>query len=378
MSHKQPRPALDSLEVAAGNGLLHRRAFLTSGAALAAAMTGYTLSDTAAAQQLADAPWSTKAGTPIPEYATPSSFEKHVVRTLTNPRGEPRTQHARTPHHLLNGTFTPNGLHFVISHSGAPDIDPAQHRLVIHGLVRRPLEFTLDTLARYPMQSRMTFVECGGNSAPLFSNEPVQAGVQTIHGLASCAEWTGVMLSTLLEEAGIDSKAKWLIAEGADSLALSRSVPMSKALDDAMIALYQNGERLMPGNGYPMRLLLPGWEGNLNVKWLRRIKLTTGPTHTKDETSKYSDLLPDGKAHQFTFVQGVKSLITFPSFGRDLDGRGLYEISGLAWSGAGRIAKVEISTDGGASWKEAALQGPIFPKSFTRFRLAWDWNGASA
>jgi sulfane dehydrogenase subunit SoxC len=167
------------------------RAFLTSGAALAAAMTGYTLSETAAAQQLTDAPWSTKAGIPIPEYATPSSFEKHVVRTLTNPRGEPRTQHARTPHHLVNGTFTPNGLHFVISHSGAPDIDPAQHRLVIHGLVRRPLEFTLDTLARYPMQSRMTFVECGGNSAPLFSNEPMKAGVQTLHGLVSCAEWTG-------------------------------------------------------------------------------------------------------------------------------------------------------------------------------------------
>src|SRR5215510_9181322 len=301
MSHKQPRPAFDSLEVAAGNGLLHRRAFLTSGAALAAAMTGYTLSEDAAAQQLTDAPWSTKAGIPIPAYATPSSFEKHVVRTLTNPRGEPRTQHARTPHHLVNGTFTPNGLHFVISHSGAPDIDPAQHRLVIHGLVRRPLEFTLDTLARYPMQSRMTFVECGGNSAPLFSNEPVQAGVQTIHGLVSCAEWTGVMLSTLLEEAGIDSKAKWLIAEGGDSLALSRSVPMNKALDDAMIALYQNGERLMPGNGYPMRLLLPGWEGNMNVKWLRRLKLTELPAMTKDETSKYTILLKDGKAWQFVF-----------------------------------------------------------------------------
>src|SRR5215510_14384410 len=186
MSHKQPRPALDSLEVAAGNGLLHRRAFLTSGAALAAAITGYTLSDTAAAQQLTDAPWSTKAGTPIPEYATPSSFEKHVVRTLTNPRGEPRTQHARTPHHLLNGTFTPNGLHFVISHAGDPDVDPEKHRLVIHGLVKQPLVFTLDALARYPMVSRMSFLECGGNSAPLFSKEPIQASVQALHGLFSC------------------------------------------------------------------------------------------------------------------------------------------------------------------------------------------------
>src|SRR5207253_2189687 len=184
MTHQ--RRALDTLEIAAGNGLLHRRAFLTSGAALAAAMTGYTLSDTASAQQLADAPWSTKAGIPIPEYATPSSYEKHVVRTLTNPKGEPRTQHARTPHHLVNGTFTPNGLHFVISHSGAPDIDPAQHRLVIHGLVKQPLEFTLDTLGRYPMVSRMTFVECGGNSAALFSNEPEQASVQTLPAIASC------------------------------------------------------------------------------------------------------------------------------------------------------------------------------------------------
>src|SRR5207253_3385628 len=200
MTHQ--RRALDTLEIAAGNGLLHRRAFLTSGAALAAAMTGYTLSDTAAAQQLTDAPWSTKPGIPIPEYATPSSFERHVVRTLTNPKGEPRTQHARTPHHLLNGTFTPNGLHFVISHSGAPDIDPDKHRLVIHGLVKRPLEFTLDALARYPMVSRMTFVECGGNSSPLFSKEAAQGSVQALHGLASCAEWTGVRLSTLLDETG--------------------------------------------------------------------------------------------------------------------------------------------------------------------------------
>src|ERR1051325_364083 len=253
MTHQ--RRTLDNLEIAAGNGLLHRRVFLTGGAALAAAMTGYALNDTASAQGLTDAPWSTKPGIPIPEYATPSSFEKHVVRTLTNPKGEPRTQHARTPHHLVNGTLTPNGLHFVISHSGAPDIDPARHVLVIHGLVKRPLEFTLDTLARYPMQSRMTFVECGGNSAELTPNEPVQAGVQALHGLVSCAEWTGVMLSTLLEESGIDPKAKWLIAEGADSLALSRSGPLSKGLDAALVALYQNGERLMPGNGYPMRLL---------------------------------------------------------------------------------------------------------------------------
>ncbi len=250
------------LEVVGGNGLLDRRAFLRGGAAFAAAMTGYTFVQSAAAEPLADDSWSREPGTLVPAYGVPSRFEKNVARTLSNPKGEPRTQHARTPHHLINGTITPNGLHFVISHAGDADIDPDKHRLIIHGLVKRPLMFTLDTLARYPTVSRMTFVECGGNSAPFFSKEPIQASVQALHGLVSCAEWTGVRLSTLLEETGIDSKAKWLIAEGADAPALSRSVPLTKALDDAMIALYQNGERIMPGNGYPMRLLLPGWEGN--------------------------------------------------------------------------------------------------------------------
>jgi sulfane dehydrogenase subunit SoxC len=369
---------MEDLEVVAGNGLLHRRAFLRGGAAFAAAMTGYMLSDSVAAQQLADDPWSTRPGTPIPEYGVPSSFEKNVSRTLTNPKGEPRTQHARTPHHLLNGTFTPNGLHFVISHSGAPDIDPAKHRLVIHGLVKQPLAFTLDALSRYPMASRMAFVECGGNSAPLFSNVPVQGTVQGLHGLVSCAEWTGVMLSTLLEEAGIDPKAKWLIAEGADSLALSRSVPVAKALDDAMIALYQNGERLMPGNGYPMRLLLPGWEGNMNVKWLRRIKLTELPGMSYYEARTYAPILPNGKAYQFYFLQEVKSFVTHPSPGLTLRGPGFYEISGVAYSASGRIAKVMVTADGGKTWAQAALQEPVLPKAFTRFRAPWRWDGGPA
>ena len=369
---------MEDLEVVAGNGLLHRRAFLRGGATFAAAMTGYVLSDSVTAQQLADDPWSTKPGTPIPEYGVPSSFEKGVSRTLTNPKGEPRTQHARTPHHLLNGTFTPNGLHFVISHSGAPDIDPAKHRLVIHGLVKKPLAFTLDALSRYPMVSRMAFVECGGNSAPLFSNVPVQGTVQALHGLVSCAEWTGVMLSTLLEEAGIDPKAKWLIAEGGDSLALSRSVPVAKALDDAMIALYQNGERLMPGNGYPMRLLLPGWEGNMNVKWLRRIKLTELPGMSYYEARTYAPILPNGKAYQFYFLQEVKSFVTHPSPGLTLRGPGFYEISGVAYSASGRIAKVMVTADGGKTWAQAALQNPVLPKAFTRFRVPWRWDGGPA
>ncbi len=191
---------LERLEAVAGNGLLGRRAFLRGGAAFTAAVTGYTLARSAGAAPLTDDPWSLVPGAISPPYEQRSRFEGKVVRTLSNPKGETRTSHARTPHQLINGTFTPNGLHFTIVHSGTPDIDPDKHRLVIHGLVKRPLAFTLDALARYPMVSRMTFVECGGNSAPMFSKEPIQASVQALHGLASCAEWTGVPLSTLLEE----------------------------------------------------------------------------------------------------------------------------------------------------------------------------------
>jgi sulfane dehydrogenase subunit SoxC len=244
--------------------------------------------------------------------------------------------------------------------------------------VKQPLVFTVDALSRYPMESRMAFVECGGNSAPLFSKEPIQANVQALHGLVSNAEWTGVKLSTLLEEAGIDPKAKWVIAEGADTAALNRSVPLAKCLDDAMIALYQNGERIMPGNGYPMRLLLPGYEGNMCVKWLRRLKLTDQPAMTYYESRNYSPILPGGKAYKFYFLQEVKSFITHPSFGQTMKGSGFYEISGIAFSGTGRIAKVMVSADGGKSWGEAALQGPVHSKAFTRFRMPWRWDGGPA
>ena len=378
MAQARTQLSPDDVRPVAANGLLDRRTLFKGGAAFAAAMTGYTLSDPAAAQRLRDAPWSGVPGNLVKAYGTPSRYEDGVLRTLSNPDGQPRTQHGRTPHHLLNGTFTPNGLHFVISHSGNPDIDPELHRLAIHGRVRRPLSFSLDTLMRYPMVSRMTFLECGGNSAPLFSPEPIDTDVQTIHGLCSCAEWTGVPLATLLEETGIDPGAKWFVAEGADSLALHRSVPLAKALDDAMIALYQNGERLMPGNGYPMRLLLPGWEGNMNVKWLRRIELTDAPAMGYYEARTYAPILPDGKAYQFYFLQEVKSFITHPSPGLNLSGAGLYEVSGVAYSANGRIARVLVSADGGRSWAQAALQAPVQPKAFTRFRIPWRWDGGPA
>jgi sulfane dehydrogenase subunit SoxC len=199
-----------------------------------------------------------------------------------------------------------------------------------------------------------------------------------LHGLVSCAEWTGVRLSTLLDEVGVDPAARFVLAEGGDAAGMSRSVPLAKAMDDALIALYQNGERIRPSNGYPMRLLLPGYEGNMQVKWLRRLKLVAAPVMTKDETSKYTLLQPDGTALQFVFPMEAKSVIMRPSPDASLQKPGLYEISGLAWSGAGRIVKVEVSSDGGLSWAEAFLQEPVLSKALTRFRLAWRWNGGPA
>jgi sulfane dehydrogenase subunit SoxC len=374
------RYSKNPIQQVAGNGLLDRRALLGRGVMLAGAVgvgTAGSLTG-AAAEPLAEAPWSLHPGNPVPPYQRASRFEDYVVRTVDNQHNDPGGQRARTPHQLLKGIITPNGLHFTIMHSGIPDIDPAQHKLVIHGMVRQPLVFTLDGLSRYSMVSRIGFTECGGNSAPLFSNEPIQANLQALHGLSSCAEWTGVPLATLLDEAGVDLRAKWIIAEGADSAHLTRSVPLKKVMDDAMVALYQNGERIQPGQGYPMRLWLPGYEGNMNVKFLRRVQVTDQPGMTYYESKIYSDPLPGGKDTQFYFVNEVKSFITSPSPGLDLREPGVYEISGIAYSGSGRIAKVMVSADGGKSWAEAALQEPRLPKAFTRFSLPWRWDGGPA
>ncbi len=362
-------------EPVAGNGLLHRRALLERGVMLAGVVATGAGSQVASAEPLTNGPWSLAPGVPIPHYGQPSKFEQKVVRTLSNPKLEPRTSGARTPHHLLNGTITPNGLHFVVARGGETEIDPDKHRLLIHGLVRQPMVYTVDALHRYPMVSRISFVECGGNSAPLYSKEPIQGNVQALHGLCSCAEWTGVALATLLDEVGVDPKAKWFIAEGADLPTMNKSIPLAKAMDDAMIALYQNGEAINPSNGYPMRLLLPGYEGNMNVKWLRRIKLVESPVMAINETKQYTILRPDGKAWQFYFPQEVKSFITHPSPGLSIKGPGFYEISGISFSGNGRISKVEVSADGGKSWAQAALQQPVLSKAFTRFRMAWKWDG---
>ena len=363
-------------EFAAGNGLLDRRTLLRAGA-LAAGIAGVGTGIASAADSIgADAPdWMKKPGAPFSSYGVPSHWQNKVERLFTVAPGRAGTGSSRTPIHLMEGTMTPNGLHFERHHNGVPDIDPSRHELAIHGMVKRPLAFSVETLMRYPMESQIRFIECAGNSGGYSQPEPQQTTAGGINGLISCSEWTGVRLATLLDEAGVAPGAKWVIAEGADAAAMSRSVPLEKCLDDAMIALYQNGEAIRPEQGYPMRLLLPGFEGNMNVKWLHRLNVVDQPVNARDETAHYTELMPDGKARQYMLLQDVKSVIVKPSFGMSMKGPGFYEISGLAWSGAGRISKVEISADGGKSWAAAALGAPVLPKAPTRFRLAWQWAG---
>lgn len=374
---KRSEPDMER-EVVAGNGLLHRRIFLNRGLALLSAGGIAGFSGPAAGIEVRPH-WMRAPGAGMSGYGSPSRFEQNVRRTaIASQPGTTGSGVSRTPLERLEGMITPNGLHFERHHSGVPEIEPDAHRLLIHGLVKRPLVFDMNALVRYPMQSRIQFIECSGNSRANLGESPPALSCGAIHGLVSCSEWTGVPLSILLDEVGVAPGARWLVAEGADSAAMTRSVPIEKAMDDALLAVYQNGERLRPENGYPLRLFLPGYEGNMSVKWLRRIKLTAEPAMTKDETSKYTDLLPGGKSLQFTFPMEVKSVITTPSAGLALNGPGLYEISGLAWSGLGKIRRVEVSADGGRTWGEAALTEPVMPKALTRFRMAWRWNGGPA
>jgi len=364
------------LDLIAGNGLLQRRAFL-AGALL---VPGAFAAQHARGEGLADAAWSRQPGAPPRGYGMPAPQESGVVRqTYTDTPGvAPGAAVSFTPLEKLRGRITPNGLHFERHHAGVPAVDPQQHRLVIHGLVSRPLSFGVNDLLRYPLVSRLHFLECSGNSLVNALPEPQQLPCGVIHGLVSCAEWTGVPLGLLLSEAGVSPEAEWGIAEGADGARMNRSIPLAKLREDALVALYQNGERLRPEQGYPLRLFLPGWEGNTSVKWLRRIELARAPVHSREETARYSDLVAGGRARQFTFEMGVKSVITHPSVGADLGPHGVYEISGLAWSGAGKIARVELSADAGASWSEAELEEPVLPRCLTRFRIAWRWDGAPA
>jgi sulfane dehydrogenase subunit SoxC len=276
------------------------------------------------------------------------------------------------------GTLTPSGLHYERHHGGIPNIDPARHSLVIHGMVDRPIKYSLADLKRFPTVSRTYFLECSGTTGSeiMKATEPT---VQRTHGLVSTSEWTGVPLSTLLRQTGLTSGAAWVLAEGADAAVMTRSVPIDKCLSDALIVFAQNGEAIRPEQGYPMRLFLPGWEGNINIKWLRRLEVSDKPFYTREETSKYTDIITKtGKSRIFTFTMEAKSVITFPSGEMRLPGAGFYEVTGLAWSGRGKIARVEVSTDGGKTWSLAALQDPVLPISQTRFRFPWIWDGKPA
>jgi sulfane dehydrogenase subunit SoxC len=299
-------------------------------------------------------------------YGQRSAFEQ-TVRI-------PRSWSASlTPLQDSHGILTPSALHFERHHNGVPVIDPVRHRLIIHGMVEQPWTFTLDDLKRFPAISRLAFIECSGNSA-IEWRAPTGQTVQQTHGLTSTSEWTGVALKTVLREVGVKPEASWMLAEGSDAAAMTRSLPLAPLVEEAILCYAQNGEPLRPEQGYPLRLLVPGWEGNTCIKWLRRLKLGTAPFMTREETSQYTDLMPDGTARQFTMVMEAKSVITFPSGGQRVR-PGFVDIRGLAWSGRGRITQVDVTTDGGQSWQRAVLQDPVLPKCHTRFHFPWQWNG---
>ncbi|MHC2335262.1 sulfite dehydrogenase [Bradyrhizobium sp. USDA 4454] len=360
-----------------------RRRFLQAGAALAG---GSAISGVAGSPALAEQgnnlppnvpEWMKAPGDPMGSqpYGTPSIHEKGVVKNISKTLPQYISASGRTPLQELDGIITPNGLFYERHHGGVPTIDPAEHRLMLHGMVDRPLVFTMEDIRRFPSQSRIHFLECSGN--PVYT-KPYGKTASDLVGLLSCAEWTGVPLKTVLDEAGLQAGAKWIVAEGADAAALTRSIPIEKCLDDAMLVYSQNGERLRPQQGYPLRLLLPGFEGNMSVKWLRRLKVVAEPAYSREETAKYTDPMPDGTSREFTFYMEAKSIITRPSGGQKLATHGFHEITGIAWSGRGKIKSVEVSFDEGKSWQQAELQEPVLTRALTRFRLPWHWDGSPA
>jgi len=364
---------------------LDRRSFLKGSVALASGAAVAAVPGVAATANPENLPphvpdWSKALGdgVDVTPYGTPSAFETGVARRnvewLT---ATPQSSVSFTPLADMHGIITPNGLHFCRHHGGIAEIDPEDHRLIIHGLVERELMFTMKDLLRLPSVSRIHFLECAANGGMEWRGAQLEA-VQFTHGMISCCEWTGVRLSTLLDQCGIRPTAKWLLAEGADSSGMTRSIPLHKALEDCLIVYAQNGEMLRPEQGYPLRLLVPGWEGNMSIKWLRRIEVGDQPWHTREETSKYTDLMPTGKARQFTWFQECNSVITSPSMEKPIDGKGFVEIRGLAWSGQGKIKRVDISADGGKNWQPAQIDGPVFDKALTRFRMPWQWDGKPA
>jgi sulfane dehydrogenase subunit SoxC len=327
------------------------------------------------------ADWGTKLGYPVNKhpYGIPSPYEHNNVRRTTEllSSGDMYASVAMSPIHESVGIITPNGLFFNRSHGGTAIIDPNKYRLMIHGLVKKPIVLTLDQLKRYPSESRIHFIECPANGStgwrgPQFNN------LQFMKGMMSSAEWTGVKLSVLLKDLGLKPGAKWMLAEGSDNSEMGRTIPIEKVLDDAMLVWGQNGEALRPDQGYPIRLLVPGWEGNLNVKWVKRLEFGKEPWHAKEETSKYTMLQANGKAIRYFWPMEVNSIITSPCPEKpwtDLKVGDIVEIEGLAWSGQGTIKHVDMSFDGGHNWVEVPLKGLVLPKSWTRFSYMYKWDG---
>ena len=313
-------------------------------------------------------------------YGMPSLYEHNVVRrtsSLMSSAGDMHAAISMTPLHELNGIIVPNGLHFTRTHNGVAHVDPNEYRLMIHGLVEKPIVLTLDELKRYPSESKILFLECPSNSAAEWKG-PQFGTLQFVKGMMSCSEWTGVRLSTILNELGLKPEAKWMLAEGSDGSEMSRTLPIEKVLDDVMIVYAQNGEALRDEQGYPVRLMAPGWEANLCVKWLKRLEFGDKPWYAKEETSKYTALTASGKAIQHFYANEVNSVITSPCPEKpwsDLKVGDLVEIEGLAWSGHGTIRGVDISLDGGKNWTEASLEGLVLPKAWTRFSYMYKYEG---
>lgn len=355
-----------------------RRAFLAGGLALGggALAGGARAAGDPAIVNLP--PWTRELGpgVDVSPYGLPSPFEADVIRRnvpwLT---ADPVSSVNFTPLHDLDGIITPNGLCFERHHAGVAMIDPAEWRLMVHGMVEKPLVFTLDDLKRFPRENRIYFLECAANSGMEWRGAQLN-GVEFTHGMIHNVMYTGVPLKLILQEAGIRDGTKWLLAEGADAAAMTRSIPMHKVLDDCLVAFKMNGEMLRPEQGYPARLVVPGWEGNMWIKWLRRLELGDQPWEQREETSKYTDLLPNGTARRFTWEMDVKSVITNPSPQAPLrHARGQTVLTGLAWSGRGSIAEVHVSRDGGRNWDRARIDGPILDRSTHRFYYDFDWGG---
>lgn len=389
MGFRQPKPfsmhhSQNSTPQATREARLSRRAFVRAGASVGGAAVGGALAAPALAAggNPANLPpnvpqWSKFLGGSVDAspYGLPSPHEKEVVRRSVEWLTATRESSINfTPLYALDGIITPNGLCFERHHGGAPEIPADDHRLIVHGMVEQPLIFTLDDIMSFPPQSRFHFLECAANGGMEWRGAQLN-GCQYTHGMVHCVQYTGVPLKTLLEECGVRTAGKWLLAEGGDAAGMTRSIPIDKALEDCFVAYSMNGERLRTEQGYPMRLLVPGWEGNMWVKWLRRIEVGDQPWYHREETSKYTDLLADGKAREFTWVMDTKSVITNPSPEMPMRRKGKQVLKGLAWSGRGAIGRVDVSLDGGRNWRTARLDTPVLSKCLTRFYYEWEWNG---